>query len=85
MVLNNLCLIDTSTPEIFGLSETWLNENTDDDMINIPNYLSVHHVRNRNSGKSGGSVVMLYCKNDINVVYLPELAICEPSIECVWI
>ena len=78
-------LLDIGEPEILGLSETCLSDNTTDAMISIDGYNIVHGDRTTDSGKRGGGGVLFYYRNNLRCASLPEYTLCDPHIETIWL
>ena len=80
--------ISSSTPQFYGLSETWLKPNIPDNLINIPGYnllrndRQTQHLNGQN--KRGGGIV-IYCRNDLNFTQLtgPPFTISNEHIETI--
>ena len=78
-------IIHEASPEIIGISESWLNNNIDMAQICFDRYSMVRVDRTDKSGKRGGGGVVTYDKSKLNCFALTEYTKCEPHIECVWI
>ena len=80
--------ISSSTPQFYGLSETWLKPNISDSLINILGYnllrndRQTQHLNGQN--KRGGGIVV-YCRNDLNLIQLtgPPFTISNEYIETI--
>ena len=80
--------ISSSTPQFFGLVETWLKPNIFDNLINIPGYnllrsdRQTQHLNGRT--KRGGGIV-IYCKNNLNLTQLtgPPFTVSNEHIETI--
>ena len=66
--------------DIFCISETWLKDDINDDMIHIPGYTVVR--RDRNCNKRGGGVC-IYIRSNISFVYRNDFH--NDVVEAVWI
>ena len=53
-----ICCISEHKPDLAVLTETWLNDETDDDFLNISNYSLL---RNDRAGPGGGIIAYLSC------------------------
>ena len=78
-------IVIESSPEIIGITESWLTPSTADQMISITGYNIVRMDRNSKSGKHGGGGVMFYYKNDLKCSHQSELDFCDTFLECVWL
>ena len=75
--------------DIIGISESWLTNNLDDNLINIPNYNIIRHDRKweENGNVKIGGGVCVYIKNDINYSThaLSMYNISCINVECQWV
>ncbi len=71
--------------DILCLSETWLNKFVPDSMVSINGYNMIRQDRTADSGKTVGGGVMIYYKNYLDVSLMPDLCICDPSSEIMWV
>ena len=72
-------------PEIIGLTETWLNNSTSNDMVMTDGVNIVRFDRTANSGKKGGGGILFYFKNSLKCQHLSDMNIWEPFVECMWL
>jgi hypothetical protein len=72
-----------SCHDILSFTESWLNENTSTDQqcLEIPDYIFPPFRRDR-SNKVGGGVIV-YVKNTVNCTIRPDLHV--GSLECIWL
>ena len=69
------CIFDEQNlPDIFVLTETWFSN---DNALNLHGYSSYHTIRS--SRRSGG--VSVFVKNSLESYILPDLCLCNDSIE----
>ena len=64
--------------DVVALTETHLSQDIDDNEINIENYTLFRFDRNRHGGG-----VALYCRSELEPIFISSLAI--PGIEMIWI
>ena len=80
-----LHLVEGSNCEFLFLSETWLSDDVNDDMIKIPGYQLLRQDRNEKSDKQRGGGVCVYHKNRFVVTRMDELSFCSPDVELLTI
>ena len=73
-----MCL-DNHTPDVFGLCETFLNNNVDNQLVQHKNYVTER--KDRLSGKSGGGIL---CYVRENIQYKRRLDL-ETDLELIWL
>ena len=78
----------SSTPQFFGLVETWLKPNIFDDLINIPGYnllRSDRQTQHLNGQTKRGGGIVIYCKNNLNLTQLtgPPFTVSNEHIETI--
>ena len=73
-----MCL-DNHTPDVFGLWETFLNNNVDYQMVQHKNYVTER--KDRLSGKSGGGI-LCYVRENIQYKRRSDL---ETDLELIWL
>ncbi len=78
-------IMDTGSPELLGLSETWLNSSVDDEQVTFDGYNLIRADRTAESHKKGGGGLALYYKDKLDCIYLTEYTMCTPDIECLWL
>ena len=78
-------IIDKAQPEIIGLTETWLNPNIDNPQVEFDKYIMIRSDRTSASLKKGGGGLVVYYRDNLEIVSLPEHTRCTPDIECMWV
>ncbi len=63
------------------IQETFLNENTPDSLLNIPEYNFFRNDRTAASGKRSGGGLITYTQNKYQYEYLLDKSVCTPDIE----
>ena len=74
-----------ASPEILGISETWLTEFIDDKQVQIDGYNLHRADRTEASGKTSGGGLVIYYKEGLDCTPLSDLNKCTPDIEVAWL
>ena len=74
-----------ASPEVIGITETWLNSTVTNNMVAITGYNISHFDHTKESGKHGGSSLVFYHKTNIACEHIPNSDHCDRTIECLWI